>query len=134
MRLHRTVRYNPVFFTVVPLINVLFLVILFFALSSSFLLQPGIAVTLPVSSFTLGPRRNPLMVSITATPTVVVYFQDKKMTVADFVGSLGALPATDRTLIVKADRGAPYDAVMQVTCAGLDRGFSVVLATAGPKQ
>jgi len=49
MRLHRHLKFNPALFAVIPLVNVLFLVVLFFALSSRFVLQPGLAVTLPVA-------------------------------------------------------------------------------------
>ena len=52
-----------------PLVNVLFLVLAIFALSSRFVLQPGISVALPVSPFTLGPQQNPEIVSVTAAPT-----------------------------------------------------------------
>jgi biopolymer transport protein ExbD len=34
----------------------------------------------------------------------------------------------DRSLIIKADRGTPYDLVMQITNQALQNGFSVILA------
>ena len=66
MKLTRNLKFNPALFGVIPLVNVLFLVVFFFALSSRFVLQPGMAVTLPASSFTLSPRLDAQIISVTA--------------------------------------------------------------------
>ena len=78
MKLQRTVQYNPELFNLIPLINVLFLTLAFFLLGNTFILQPGLAVNLPVSSFTLSPQRHPQIVSIVAGETPALYFRDKK--------------------------------------------------------
>jgi biopolymer transport protein ExbD len=113
---------------VVPLINVLFLVVVFFAMSSRFVLQPGLAVTLPVSSFTLTPQREPQIVSITSTPVPAIYHREQKVTLEELGARLRDIRSRDRTLIIKADRGTPYDLVMQITNQALQNGYSVVLA------
>jgi hypothetical protein len=41
MKLTRTLKFNPALFSVIPLINVIFLVVLFFTLSSRFVLHPA---------------------------------------------------------------------------------------------
>ena len=128
MKLFRTVVYNPALFSIVPLVNVQFLVLVFFTLSTAYVFQPGIAVTPPTSTFLLGPQRNPQIVSIASTPTTSIYFRDQKMTLAQLAGSLDEPGFKDRTLVVVADRHTPYDKVMQVMNLGLERGFSVVLA------
>lgn len=133
MKLVRTLKINPVLFNVIPLINVLFLVLAFFALSSRFVLQPGMAVTLPASAFTLGPQRDAGIVSVTAAPVPSIYFRDQKLTIEELRTQLAESRATQRTLIIKADRGTPYDLVLQITNEGLKLGFSVVLATS-PEQ
>ena len=56
MKLTRSLKFPVWLFSLIPLVNVVFLVVVFFALSSRFVLQPGLAVTLPPSSFTLAPR------------------------------------------------------------------------------
>ena len=66
MKLHRTVKYNPELFNLIPLINVLFLAVAFAMLATSFVVQPGLSVALPVSSFVLSPQRHPQIVSLTA--------------------------------------------------------------------
>jgi biopolymer transport protein ExbD len=129
MKLTRTVNYNPALFNVVPLVNVVFLVLLFFALNNTFVLQPGISLTLPYSSFTLAPQRNPRIVSITAEPVPTIFFEDQKLTLDELSRSLGDSRIKNRTLIIKADRNTPYDLIMQISNIGLNKGFSVVLAT-----
>ncbi|SRR5581483_2401454 len=133
MKLTRTLRQNPAMFGLIPFINVLFLVIVFFALSSRFVLLPGIAVTLPFSSFMLAPQRNPQIVSIVAGPAPAVYFHDQKFAPNEFGKALSAIRAKDRTVIVRADRTTPYDLIVAVTNQALQAGFSVVLATS-PEQ
>lgn len=132
MKLSRTVVYNPALFGIVPFVNVVFLVLIFFALSSRFVLQPGIGVVLPVSTFTLGPQRNPQLLSITSGPAPAIYFRDRKVNVEELDSALRDAAGKDRTLIVRADRLAPYDLVVQAANAGLRAGFAVILATAPP--
>jgi biopolymer transport protein ExbD len=128
MKLSRTLEFNPALFTIVPLINVLVLVLLFFTLSSSFVFQPGISVVPPASSFLLGPQRNPQIVSVVSTPATNIYFRDQKMTMDQLASSLDEPGLADRTLVIKADRHTGYNVVMRIINLGLERGFSVVLA------
>jgi biopolymer transport protein ExbD len=133
MKLERNYTISPALFGVVPLINVLFLVIIFFTLSSRFVLQSGMAVTLPVSPFTLGTERAAQVVSVSAAPVPAIYFQDQKVTLEELRAQLAASTAGPRTLIVKADRSTPYDVAVQIMNEGLKLGFSVVLA-ASPER
>ncbi|HEX8297096.1 MAG TPA: biopolymer transporter ExbD [Chthoniobacteraceae bacterium] len=129
MKLVRTFHVHPALFNVVPLINVIFLVLIFFALSSRFVLQPGMAISLPVSTFTLGPQRDARIVSITAAPVPAIYFQDEQVSLEELRRQLAADVRKDRTLIIRADQRTPYNLVVQITGEGLKLGFSVVLAT-----
>lgn len=133
MKLVRTLKIHPILFNLIPLINVLFLVIAFFALSSRFVLQPGMAVTLPASAFTLGPQRNAGIVTVTAAPVPSIYFRDQKLTLDELRTQLAESRTAQRSLIIKADRATPYDLVVQIMNEGLKLGFSVVLAT-NPEQ
>lgn len=131
MRLTRTVHFHPALFHLLPLVNVLFLVFMLFGLSSRFMLQSGISIVLPSSAFTLGPQIDPQIVSVTAAPVPAIYHRDQKVTLEDLAARLGSGEAVrQRSLIIKADRGTPYELVMQITNEGLRHGYSVVLATA----
>jgi biopolymer transport protein ExbD len=134
VKLERNFQINPALIGVVPLINVMFLVVLFFALASRFLLQSGLAVSLPTSSFVLTPTRQPQLVSITAIPVPAIYHRDRRITVDELGPRLSAVTGKDRTLIVKADRSTPYELLMQVVIVGQEQGFSVILATNPPPR
>jgi biopolymer transport protein ExbD len=129
MKLTRSLKFNPALFGIIPLINVIFLVVLFFVLSSRFVLQPGLAVTLPASSFTLGPRVDAQIVSITAAPVPVIYHRDQRVSLDELRQRLADTKVRERSLIIKADKNTPYDLVVKITDEALKLGFSVILAT-----
>jgi len=130
MKLSRTVKFHPALFGLIPIINVLFLVVLFFSVSSRFLLQPGIAITLPFSTWTLGPQKNPQILTITGGSAPAIFFRDRRWEVDQIGQALASPDMKDHTLIVKADSSTPYALVMRVVNEGLRAGLPVVLATA----
>ena len=129
MKLTRTLKFNPALFGIIPLVNVLFLVVFFFALSSRFVLQPGLMVALPSSSFTLSPRSDAQVVSVTAAPVPAIYHRDQRVTLDELRERLAQTTVKERAIILKADRRTPYELVVQITDEALKLGFSVVLAT-----
>jgi biopolymer transport protein ExbD len=129
MKLTRTFQINPALFGIIPLVNVLFLVVFFFALSARFVLQPGLAVSLPSSSFTLSPRVDAQIISVTAAPVPTIYHRDQRVSLSELRQRLSQSTVKERSVILKADRNTPYDLVVQITDEALKLGFSVVLAT-----
>ena len=115
MKLTRNLKFNPALFGVIPLINVLFLVVLFFALSSRFVLQPGLAVTLPPSAFTLNPRIDAQIISVTAAPVPAIYHRDQRVSLEELRQRLAQTNVKERAIVLKADKNAPYDLVVQIT-------------------
>ncbi len=130
MKLSRTKEYNFGWFFVVPLLDVIFLLIFFLLLSSNFVLQPGISVSVPFSRFTLGPQLNPQIVSITGGATPAIYFRDQKVALDQLGPLLDAAKRDGRPIIIRADRTTPYQTVVSVTNAALEKGITAVsLAT-----
>ena len=113
--------------------NVLFLVLVFYVMGSRFILQPGVQIVLPATSFALGPQRNAQIVSITAAPTPSIYFRDQRVSLPTLLERLEANPAAERSLIIKADRHAPVGLRDEVANEALRRGYSVVLAGDVPR-
>jgi biopolymer transport protein ExbD len=130
MKLSRTVKFHPALFGLIPIINVLFLVVLFFSVGSRFVLQPGIAISLPFSSWTLGPQRNPQILTITGGSAPAIFFRDRRWELTEIRTALSSPDLKDHTLIVRADRSTPYALVIRVVNEGLRAGLPVVLATA----
>jgi len=134
MKLSRTKEYHFGWLGVISMIDVVFLLIFFLLLSSNFILQPGISVSLPLSRFALGPQVNPQIISITGGVAPAVYFRDQKVGLKELGPLLDAAKNEGRPVIIKADRFTPYELVISVTNAALEHGItSVSLASASPK-
>jgi biopolymer transport protein ExbD len=95
---------------IVPLIDCVFLLLIFFMLTSSFIIMPGINVKLPkaVTSDQIDSRS----LTITVSSEDIIYLEDKPHTVAeveDFIkkGKYGSI-------FIKADRDASLGAVVQI--------------------
>jgi biopolymer transport protein ExbD len=134
MKLTRSVRLNPFLIFLIPLVDICFLLLLLFLVSSTFLLHPGISVNLPFSRFTLGPQRDPIIVSITAGPYPLIYYRDQQINLEDLGRRLKEDRSKDRSIIIQADRQTPQGSVVEVMNLCLESGYSVVLATSPKEQ
>jgi biopolymer transport protein ExbD len=134
MKLSRTKDYQFSWLAAIPMLDVIFLLIFFLVLSSNFILQPGISVSVPLSRFTLGPQINPQIISITSGAAPAIYFRDQKVALDQLGPLLDEAKKEGRPIIIKADRLTPYALVVDVTNLSLERGItSVALATTPPK-
>lgn len=134
MKLTRTKEYNFGWMMIIPAVDILFLLIFFVLLSSNFILQPGIAVSLPASHFTLPPRPNQQILSIIGGSVPAIYFRDQKVALDQLGPLLDRAKREGASIIIKADRSTSYDTVVQVTNLALERGVSSVsLATTAPR-
>ena len=130
MKLTRTKEYNFGWLVLFPLVDVVFLAMFFLLISSNFLLQPGISLSLPFSRFSLGPQINQQIISITGGAAPAIYFRDQKVSLEQLGPLLDAAKRENRSIIIKADRLTPYEMVIAVTNAALEHGInSVALAT-----
>jgi biopolymer transport protein ExbD len=133
MKLTRTKEYNFGWLMLFPLVDVSFLLMFFFLLSSNFILQPGISLSLPFSRFSLGPQGNQQIISITGGAVPAIYFRDQKIGFEQLGPLLDAAKRENRSIMIKADRATPYETVIAVTNAALEHGISsVALATTPP--
>src|SRR3981081_710830 len=109
MKLSRTKEYNFGWLVVLPLIDVVFLLIFFLLLSSNFVLQPGISVSLPFSRLTLGPQTNQQIISITGGAAPAIYFRDQRTTIEQLGPLLDEAHRDGPSIIIKADRLHPSE-------------------------
>ena len=133
MKLNRSIHLNHFLIFIIPLVDLFFLLLLLFLISSTFLVHPGISVNLPFSKFTLGPQNNPVIVSITAGPFPLIYYRDQQIRLEELARRLAGDHAADRSIIIQADRLTPQGAVIEVMNLCLEKGYSVVLATSPQK-
>src|SRR5258708_23549662 len=134
MKLSRTKEYHFGWFVPLALVELVFLLVFFLLLSSNFILQPGISVSMPFSRFTLGPQTNQQIISITGGAAPAIYFRDQRTTIEQLGPLLDEAKREGRSIIIKADRLTPYVLVVAVTNASLQHGItSVALATTPPR-
>jgi biopolymer transport protein ExbD len=126
---------------VAPALNVILLLLCFFLLSSSFVLQPGIKVDPPRSLYATGTPASRLIVAVTLAPVQlddkgvplprqpIIYFNDQIVTLDGLRTALDQLPAgrIKPTLVVKADKDVPLDLITSVI--DVAHRFSVEIAT-----
>ena len=124
-----------------PVVNVVLLLLCFFLLSTSFVLQPGIKVDPPRSAIGVGTPASRLIVAVTLAPQryddkgaplarePVLYFNDEIVTLDGFRTALDKLPTSRITpsLVVKADKDVPLDLITSII--DIAHRFPVVIAT-----
>ncbi len=132
MKLSRTKEYNFGWLVLLAMVDVAFLLVFFLLLSSNFILQPGISVSMPFSRFTLGPQTNQQIISITGGVTPAIYFRDQKVTIEQLGPLLDVAKREGQSIIIKADRLTPYETVAEVTNAVLEHGITSVALAATP--
>ncbi len=95
---------------IAPLVDVVFLLIIFFMLTSSFVFQPGIKVNLPkaITSEVLGQEST----IVTVTGENLVYCNGKLVTTKQLEAELKA--NTDKPLLIKADRKSAVGRIVEV--------------------
>ncbi|MBX7156886.1 MAG: biopolymer transporter ExbD [Verrucomicrobiae bacterium] len=114
---------------VVPLVNVVFLLLLFFMLSSVYLTQPGVPVVL--SEAILGSATSANRRVITLAANGEVYFDDQKLAWEQVGEALRRYNQENpnAALILKADVSVAHGSVMYVMREALMNHIEVVLAT-----
>jgi len=134
MKLSRTKEYNFAWLLLLALVNVVGLLFFFLLLSSNFILQPGISVSMPFSRFTLAPQINQQIISITGGAAPAIYFRDQRVTIEQLEPLLDAAKRDGKSIIIKADRLTPYETVIRVTNAALEHGITSVALAAAPSE
>lgn len=129
MKLVRTAEPHPALIFVAPALDVVLILIFFIVLSTSFLLQPGVAVSVPDSPFLLAPQRDPQVVSVTAAPTSSVYFENQQVSFETLRNRLESQHGRRRTIVIKADRLASFELITRVMTVSLELGYPTVIAT-----
>jgi biopolymer transport protein ExbD len=134
VKLSRTTNYNFGWLLLIGLVDLAFLLVFFLLLSSNFILQQGISISMPFSRFTLGPQSNQQIISITGGAIPAIYFQDQRVTMEQLGPLLDEAKRKDQSIIIKGDRSASYETVAEVTNAALEHGIkSVALAATPPR-
>jgi biopolymer transport protein ExbD len=97
---------------IAPLVDVIFLLLIFFMLSSSFTFQSGINVKLPKAVTSDILREENLIVTITSEN--IIYLNNDVITLKELETRLSQSDTKRRPLLIKADRRASVGRIVDV--------------------
>lgn len=97
---------------IAPLIDVVFNLLIFFMLTSNFIFQPGIQVSLPkaITSEVI-PSENLI---VTVTGQDLLFLNEKPINFGDLVSKLKEAVRENRSLLLKADSNASLGRVVEI--------------------
>ncbi|MBU0549355.1 MAG: biopolymer transporter ExbD [Candidatus Omnitrophica bacterium] len=109
---------------IAPLVDVIFQLLIFFMLTSSFILPAGIKVNLPkaVTSQIIKSRKIEIIVS----GENIIYFDGKVVNTRELRVILKDLSEVDQPLLIKSDRRAQLGRVVEIWDMCRDLGLSQV--------
>lgn len=109
---------------ITPLIDMVFLLLIFFLLTSNFVMQPGIKVNLPkvVTSEIVRYENVELIVSAEN----VTYFNGKVVTTSEFRNLIKQIAQKEQPILIKADKRASLGRVVEVWDACRDLGVKQI--------
>ncbi|UCF64596.1 MAG: biopolymer transporter ExbD [bacterium] len=130
MKLLQVQKKSRALLNITPLIDVLFILIIFFAVSSTFLEQPGIKLALPEAQKTDLQKIEKAVLFITVNQELL--FREKEISIENLGPILKDAmdQSIDRALIVNADKGVQHGFVVKVMDIARQNGVQkLVIAT-----
>ncbi len=97
---------------IAPLIDVVFLLLIFFMLTSSFIFQPGIRVNLPKAVTSEVLQKELLIVTITRDNEV--FINERPHSGEELVSRIRHAAKGDHPLLIKADKSADVGKIIEV--------------------
>lgn len=111
-RLKRRTEINRGEIDTAPLIDVVFLLLIFFMITSNFVLQPGVKVSLPkaVTSEVIGSQN--LLVTLTGQD--LLFLNEKPMNITELALKIREAARDNKTVLLRADTSASLGRVVEI--------------------
>ena len=124
MKFKRRLKMEKGMIDLTPMVNVFFLLFVFFLFTSSFIFQPGIKVSLPkaVTSEVMQLDN----VTVTVTKDDKIYLEDRQVTIEELASRLKMLAKEKMGLLIKADSRAPLGRIVEIWDACRREGVSQI--------
>lgn len=97
---------------IAPLIDIIFLLLIFFMLTSSFIFQPGIKVDLPKAITSEIVQKENLVLVITGDNDI--YINERRLTEDELLSRLRVAAKQGNPILIKSDRGASLGDVVRI--------------------
>lgn len=131
MRFKRRLALKKGQLDIVPLIDVVFLLLIFFMLTSAFVSYPGIKINLPKAVTSKAILEKNLIITITDRD--VIYLNQQAVTLEKLALELRQAVGEDRSLLIKADRKVPLGKIVEVWDLCRDAGIVKINIATTPK-
>ena len=129
MKLESTLPESPGFLIVLPAINLVALMLVFFL--PSLLSQSGVAVELPVSRFQLERQAGEAVGTITADNPPVYWLERQQVSLSQLSEQLDTRRQADSspssTVLLRVDKGVSVETQRNLAELALQKGFRVLL-------
>ncbi len=109
---------------ITPLIDMVFLLLIFFLLTSNFVMQPGIKVNLPKAATSEIVQYENIEIIISSEN--VTYFNGRVVTAGDLKNLIKQLAKRKQSILIKADRRASLGRVVEVWDMCRDLGVTQI--------
>ena len=109
---------------IAPLIDIVFQLLIFFMLTSSFVMQPGIKVNLPKAATSEVVRPDTIEVMVTSEN--VTFIDSKVVTQQELKNLFKQVAKRDQTIFIKADRRASLGRVVEIWDMARDLGITQI--------
>lgn len=112
MKFKRHLKIEKELIDLTPLVNVFFVLLIFFVFTSSFIFQPGIKVNLPKAVTSEVIQQENVVLTITRDDKL--YLNDREITQDELVSNLRLIAKSSASLLIKADSRASLGRVVEI--------------------
>lgn len=130
MKLDSTLRDHGGFLYTAPLLNVVLLLLVFFLLSTNFVLRSGVSVSVPKSRSSLPAMDRSHVITLMAGSSPRIFFNEEEVGYPDLRQKLTAGEHGIKHVIIRADELAAFGTVMRISEFAKEQGYAVAFATA----
>ncbi|MCM8825615.1 MAG: biopolymer transporter ExbD [Candidatus Omnitrophica bacterium] len=115
-----------------PLIDVVLLILIYFMLTSSFIMQPGIKINLPTAISTDTIEKNEVFISVSAEG--IIFLGEKQVSPQELENSLRKLKETskDIVIVIKGDVNTLHGKIVSVMDIARVAGISKIAIATTP--
>lgn len=133
MRFKRHVEFERGQLDIAPLIDVVFLLLIFFMLTSSYIFQPGIKINLPKAVTSQAIQERNLVITVNAREQI--HLNGRPVSITQLRGHLEKAAREDLPLLIKADRKVSLGNVVRIWDMCREAGLTQInIATTQPEQ
>jgi len=112
MRFKRRVQVEKGHIDIAPLIDCIFLLLIFFLLTSNFIFQPGIKINLPKAVTSEVVQDNTLVITVTSDNRF--YLNEAPITFVELKSKLKNISGKQKPILIKADRDVELGKVVNI--------------------